>query len=187
MSDGQLWFIAFCLIIAFIIFLNSRSAMFAEEVRKTLIVNELPISKGKMGKLFTKKRARKYNNRHPGRSSIDFDDFNEFSPLKIMGYAVGKSGLNFEERKHVLHLAIFGNFQLYMPDGVDFNYSWGSPGSRERFGSVFTHIRRVKNLRLHRRNMGSAIDDWNNDLRWIGAKKSKVYHFRIFRPRGVQG
>ena len=46
MSDGQLLFLAILLIIALIIYLNVKSDMLAEEVRKSLIINNLPLNKG---------------------------------------------------------------------------------------------------------------------------------------------
>ena len=51
MSDGQLLFLAILLIIALIIYLNVKSDMLAEEVRKSLIINDLPLNKGDINKL----------------------------------------------------------------------------------------------------------------------------------------
>ena len=59
MSDGQLLFLAILLIIALIIYLNVKSDMLAEEVRKSLIIDDLPLNKGDINKLFTKKKKRK--------------------------------------------------------------------------------------------------------------------------------
>ena len=179
MSEGQLWLIALFIIIALIIFLNIKSNMLAEEVRTGLIINDLPLTKGDINKLFTKKRKSNSKNSSFKPGGIDFDSFNEFSPLKIMGYAVGHSGLELNERERVLQLSIFGNIQRYMPDNINYDRSWGAPGSKQRFGAVYTHIRRVKNLRRSRANMDAAVIDWNNDLRWISSQQSKVYHFRF--------
>ena len=182
MSEGQLWLLALCIVIGLFIFLNNRSNTLAEEVRKGLIINDLPLTKGDINKLFTKKKHKKHKKHKSYRSSdrsIDFDSFNDFSPLKIMGYAVGHSGLNLQDRERVLQLAIFGNFQRYMPAHVDYDSSWGAAGSKERFGAIYNHIRRVKNLRSNRPNMGAAVLDWNNDLTWISAQKSAVYRFRF--------
>jgi len=180
MSDGQILFLIIVLLIALIIYLNVKSDMLAEEVRKSLIIDELPLNKGDISKLFTKKKKHKSKRPSSKRGSINFDSFNEFSPLKVMGYTVGQSGLEFHEREHVLQLSIFGNIQRYMPDNIDYDRAWGAPGSKHRFGAVYTHIRRVKNLRSSRINMTSAVSDWNNDLMWINTKKSEVYHFRLF-------
>ena len=180
MSDEQLWLIAIFIIVALIIFLNIKSNMLAEEVRKGLVIDDLPLTKADINKLFTKKKKSSSKNYSSKRAGIDFDSFNEFSPLKIMGYAVGHSGLGLNERERVLQLSIFGNIQRYMPANTDYDRSWGAPGSKQRFGTVYTHIRRVKNLRRSRANMDTAINDWNNDLRWISSQQSKVYHFRVF-------
>jgi len=181
MSDGQLLFLAILLIIVLIIYLNVKSDMLAEEVRKSLIIDDLPLNKGDINKLFTNKKKRKPKKFSSKRGGINFDSFNEFSPLKIIGYTVGQSGLELHEREYILQLSIFGNIQRYMPDNIDYDSAWGAPGSKQRFRAVYTHIRRVKNLRRSRVNMTIAVNDWNNDLRWIITKQSELYHFRFFQ------
>lgn len=182
MSDTQLWLVAFFILISLIIFLNFRSDIFAEEVRKQRIINDLPLKKRDIDKLFRQKKPTRTQKKYGGHyRGIDFDSFNEFSPLKIMGYAVGNSGLNRRDREQILQLAIFGNFHRYMPSEIDYDRNWGGPGSKERFGSVYTHIRRVKDLRTGRPNMGTAVADWNTDLTWIGEQKSAVHKFRLFK------
>ena len=82
--------------------------MLAEEVRKGLIINDLPLKNGDINKLFVKKKKSNSKNFNSSQSGIDFDSFNEFSPLKIMGYAVGHSGLELDKRERVLQLSILG-------------------------------------------------------------------------------
>ena len=106
MSDGQLLFLAILLIIALIIYLNDKSDMLAEEVRKILIIDDLPLNKGDINKLFTKKKKRKPKKFSSKRGGINFDSFNEFSPLKIMGYTVGQSGLELHKREYILQLSM---------------------------------------------------------------------------------
>ena len=136
MSDTQLWLVASFILISLIIFLNFRSDIFSEEVRKQRIINDLPLKKSDINKLLKLKKPTRTKKKYSGQyRGIDFDSFNEFSPLKIMGYAVGDSGLNRRDREQVLQSAIFGNFQRYMPAAIDYDHSWGSPGSKERFSA----------------------------------------------------
>ena len=167
-------------------FFNNRSEAIAEEIRQTKVIDELPITKSDVNKLFkkrkTKKPARK-NKYHYSRKAIDFDSFDEISPLKIMGYTVGVNGLNAYEREQVLNLALFGNFQRYMPEQINYDLRWGIPGSRTRFKLVHDHIRRVKNLRNNRRNMSQAVRDWSNDLNFIRTQQNQIYRFRFTSPK----
>ena len=104
--------------------------MLVEEVRKGLIISDFPLTNRDINKLFVKKKKSNSKNFNSSQSGIDFDSFNEFSPLKIMGYAVGHSGLELVKRERVLQLSIFGNIQRYMPDSIDYDRSWGAPGSK---------------------------------------------------------
>jgi len=97
--DIPTWMMILILLIIFIVvinFLNARSDAFSEEIRKSKVIEELPITKKDINKLFKKKKPsntkRKYGGSFTNRK-IDFDNFDEFSPLKILGYAVGVSGL----------------------------------------------------------------------------------------------
>ena len=186
MSDWVIYLFLIIAILVIIGFFNNRSEAIAEEIRQTKVIDELPITKSDVNKLFkkrkTKKPARK-NKYHYSTKAIDFDSFDEISPLKIMGYTVGVNGLNAYEREKVLNLALFGNFQRYMPEQINYDLRWGIPGSRTRFKLVHDHIRRVKNLRNNRRNMSQAVRDWSNDLNFIRTQQNQIYRFRFTSPK----
>ena len=182
--------ILFFLLALFILigFLNNRSNNFAEEIRKSKIIVDLPISQGDITKLFkTRRRANQNikNRKRYGSSKIDFDSFEEISPLKLLGYSVGASGLSDADRTHVLNLAMFGDFQRHMPDRFNFDVRWGQPGSRIRFARIYNHIRRVKNLRNNRRNMSIARSNWAADMQYIQQQQRLIYKFRLYAPNAA--
>lgn len=183
MQNEQLYLILFGFIAVLFFILTKRSANLAEEQRKKSIIKDLPISTQEVSKLFRKKlplvNGREKWKTHQA-TGIDFDRFDEFSPLKIMGYTVGSKGLPADERQKILTASLFGDFQRYMPTGIDFDRRWGEPGSRKRFSAVHTHIRRVKDLRNTRNDMSLARRDWNNDLQYIRVQQNKIYRFRLF-------
>lgn len=176
------------LLIIFIVvinFLNARSDAFSEEIRKSKVIEELPITKKDLNKLFKKKKTRNIRRKYGSgfrSKKIDFDNFDEFSPLKILGYAVGASGLKNSDRLEVLNFAIFGDFQRYMPEQIDYDARWGLPGSRNRFSEIYNHIRRVKNLRNNRKNMSHARRDWEADMSYIQQQQRFIYKFKLKKP-----
>jgi hypothetical protein len=195
MDDWVYYAIAFLAIIVIINILNSRSAAFSELERKKRIITELPIDKSDVLKILqpsaskvnshkSRKRSGR-NNLNQGRyinrtSLIDFSKFDDVSPLKLLGYSVGSSGMPKKERQDVLKYSIFGDIQIYMPDGVDYDARWGPPGSQARFEAVARHIRLVRNLRRNRSSMSSAVSDWSDDLSWIDSEHEDIYRFRFF-------
>ena len=174
------------IIIVVINFLSARSDAFSEEIRKSKVIDELPITKKDINKLFKKKKTRNTGRKYGSdfNRKIDFDNFDEFSPLKILGYAVGASGLKDSDRLEVLNFAIFGDFQRYMPEKIDYDARWGLPGSRNRFSEIYNHIRRVKNLRNNRRNMFHARQDWEADMFYIQQQQRLIYKFKFRKPAG---
>ena len=186
--DLSTWMMVLILLIIIIIvinFLSARSDAFSEEIRKSKVIEELPITKKDINKLFKKKKTRNTRRKYGSgfrSKKIDFDNFDEFSPLKILGYAVGVSGLKDTDRIEVLNFAIFGDFQRYMPEQIDYNARWGSPGSRNRFSEIYNHIRRVKNLRNNRKNMSHARRDWEADMSYIQQQQRFIYKFKLKKP-----
>ena len=186
MSDWVIYLFLIIAILVIIGFFNNRSEAIAEAIRQTKVIDELPITKSDVSRLFKKRKTKKTtrkNKYHDSRKAIDFDSFDEISPLKIMGYTVGVNGLNDYDRQQVLNLALFGNFQRYMPEQINYDLRWGIPGSRTRFKLVHDHIRRVKNLRNNRRNMSHAVRDWSNDLNFIRTQQNQIYRFRFKSPK----
>ena len=174
---------ALAVIIIVTMILNSRSNQFAEELRKSKVIEDLPVRKSDINKLFKKNySSKKRTGKNSGYSRINFDEFEEVSPLKILGYSVGESGLSEAERQKILELSIFGNFQPYIDQRINYDRQWGSPGSLSRFIAVYNHIRRVKNLRSGRKNMSRATRDWTRDLLYIQQQRQEIYRFRLFQP-----
>ena len=96
--DRPTWVIVLILLIIIIVvinFLSARSDAFAEEIRKSKVIDELPITKKDINKLCKKKKTRNTGRKYGSgfNRKIDFDNFDEFSPLKILGYAVGAKSL----------------------------------------------------------------------------------------------
>ena len=89
MSDTQLWLVAFFILISLIIFLNFRSDIFAEEVRKQRIINDLPLKKRDIDKLFRQKKPTRTQKKYGGHyRGIDFDSFTDLycSIPSVLGY-----------------------------------------------------------------------------------------------------
>ncbi len=182
MSDWLIILLLIILLLIVINVLNKRSEGFAEEIRQKKVIENLPITENDVRKLFAKTKKKNGSRGLSKNSSIDFSNFDEFSPLKLLGYTVGASGLPTNERIEVLNFAIFGNFQNYMPNNLNYDLRWGVPGSKQRFSQVYSHIRRVKNLRNTRVSMGKARRDWAMDMMYIREEQKKIYQFRLIKP-----
>lgn len=131
MSDWVILLLLVIVLIVIISILNARSDAFAEEIRKSKVVEILPLTEGDVRKFLAKKSISKRNLRSSHNTQIDFSKFDEFSPLKLLGYTVGANGLSNDERVKVLNLAIYGNFQNYMPQNINYDNLWGLPGSKK--------------------------------------------------------
>lgn len=94
--------------------------------------------------------------------SEDYQKFWPRSPLHVMGYRVGKSGLCAEERRAILRDA----FTKAWPRSV--SLEWGLPGSGERLIAIVKHIQ--EKCSCNPNTDGSvAYAHWKADVEWMKA------------------
>lgn len=96
--------------------------------------------------------------------------FYDESPLKKLGYRVGKSSkLTMQERQYILRKA----FESVPATNLE-PYKWGAKKSPSRLESLAKHlINQINNFRrIRTRNYTYAIQDWESDLEFL---KSKFY------------
>jgi hypothetical protein len=97
------------------------------------------------------------------------------SPLKAMGYRVGKQGLPAAQRQTLLHAAFSG--PIPKVGGADYMSEWGDPGTAKRLKKIATAIASFCRNMKHRENQSvQAIEDWEDDLRWL---KENCYRGRF--------
>ncbi|QDV43406.1 hypothetical protein Enr13x_32620 [Stieleria neptunia] len=106
-------------------------------------------------------------------SASTFDRADE-SPLHTMGYHVGKSGVDAQERQAILSAAFRSNV-LPVVESARYMEDWaqGHGGSGARLERIATHI--VQNIentvnRSDAARYEQAIVDWLNDLAWMKAE-----------------
>jgi hypothetical protein len=93
--------------------------------------------------------------------------FADVSALKLLGYSVGKNGLNVAERKEFLKRFL----TKPLPSIVSelFGDTWANPGSEERLRKMADTI--SSNCKNFKRNDATryrvAIEDWEFDLAWL--------------------
>jgi hypothetical protein len=92
---------------------------------------------------------------HTGTSTSDplsnIKNWQEQSPLKLLGYHVGKTkGLKVDRRREILRQAL----NDYLPNAYSREYAeaWGTPGTRARYA---------------RPSRRYAVSDWTADLSWF--------------------
>tara|TARA_R110002049_G_scaffold297174_1_gene485975 strand:+ start:491 stop:1918 length:1428 start_codon:yes stop_codon:yes gene_type:complete len=97
-------------------------------------------------------------------------EYYDESPLKKLGYQVGKSSeLEKRERQNILRKA----FKSIPAANLE-PYKWGTNNSPKRLESIATHLaHQIKNFRrIKTRNYFYAIQDWKDDLDFL---KSEFY------------
>jgi len=87
--------------------------------------------------------------------------------LSFMGYSVGAtSPLTTMERRQILTYVYMG--QLPIVTSLDYTQEWGSPGSYKRLSKLKnTILSFIRNAQRRRSNMAVAIQEWQEDLRFI--------------------
>ncbi len=87
--------------------------------------------------------------------------------LSFMGYKVGTgSSLTTMERRKILTYVYLGVLPTVIND--DYTWQWGTPGSRKRLVKLKnTLMSFVRNAQRRSGNMHVAIDEWQEDLRFI--------------------
>jgi hypothetical protein len=94
-------------------------------------------------------------------------DFNqvEQSPLSIMGYRAGVSGLDEESRRRILRSAFEG--PLPFVESPAYMESWGGPATAERLKRIAYHLSSTIDTHRNRANLHVAVSDWKTDLAWL--------------------
>lgn len=91
------------------------------------------------------------------------DDRIEESPLKAMGYTVGKiRGLPVTSRKKILERAYSGNLPFVHSD--EYMLDWGEPRTRRRLWRIAHHLAWLANSWKRLPNHRVAVSDWKNDI-----------------------
>jgi len=90
------------------------------------------------------------------------------SPLKLLGYGVGKSGKPEAERREILRRAFKG--RLPSAGTLEVDQEWGSSDSPRRLQKMAQHIAAVcrnRKMQSSEANVSQAIADWESDLDWL--------------------
>ena len=89
----------------------------------------------------------------------------EQSPLSIMGYRAGVSGLDEGSRRRILRSAFEG--PLPFVESPAYMESWGSPATAERLKRIAYHLSSTIDTHRNRANLHVAVSDWKTDLAWL--------------------
>lgn len=117
-----------------------------------------------------------------GRGKLPSVDWPPVSPLKLMGYAVGKKhGVGVFRRQDILKAAFLGPIpNAYGPEDMK---RWSAPKTAQRLLQIAENIAAScrNQKRYDPRKYGEAIRDWEHDLAWL---KRTFYdgHFRFAWP-----
>jgi hypothetical protein len=107
---------------------------------------------------------------HTGTSTSDplsnIKNWQEQSPLKLLGYHVGKTkGLKVDRRREILRQAL----NDYLPNAYSREYAeaWGTPGTRARYKRICQHLALMIEMHKTRPSRCFAVSDWTADLSWF--------------------
>lgn len=104
-------------------------------------------------------------NAPPGSAELPVN-WRKVGLLKHLGYSVGRSGLPRKNRQRILRAAFLGPLPTEMPP--DYTAEWGKPRSAVRLKKIACSIAAFcRNARRRDRPPDQAIDDWEQDLRWL--------------------
>lgn len=103
--------------------------------------------------------------RRGNKATIEFGV--EVSPIAIMGYRVGKSGLPRAERRRILEQA----FREDLPVVGDESYMspWDRPGTPGRLWRIASHLASLCIGAASKPALHDAVADWEDDLAWLHA------------------
>jgi hypothetical protein len=97
-----------------------------------------------------------------------YEDWAAHSPLALLGYKVGKSGLSDLHRQHFLHDFVM---KAVLPTSLPSSYlaEWGPAGSKLRLQRTVRHIVFQKVLRESHDAIrySEAIEDWEGDVEFL--------------------
>ena len=115
-----------------------------------------------------------------GSQVLNATGWHEESPLRAMGYRVGKSGAGINERRRILRQAFTEKLEVVGPP--HYMAQWGAPQSAERLRKMAESIAaHCRNNRAKRNPSEQAIADWEADLKWL---REEFYHghFKFYWP-----
>jgi hypothetical protein len=88
------------------------------------------------------------------------------SPLRAMGYKVGDKGLPPNQRRAILRAAFESSIPVV--GSAEYMAEWGNPGTPGRLKKIANYVASLcQNLKRKRQTSDKAIEDWENDLRWL--------------------
>ena len=85
------------------------------------------------------------------------------SPLHILGYQVGKSGLTEETRQRILRKAMTED--LPNVGAAEYMATWGLPNTRRRLHAIILHL--VQHLDQPNCDDTEAVAHWESDICWL--------------------
>jgi len=102
-----------------------------------------------------------------GSSGGGANDFNqvEQSPLSVLGYRAGVSGLDDASRRRILQSAFQG--PLPFVESAGYMELWGEPSTADRLRRIATHLSRTIDAHRNLANHQVAVNDWVSDLAWL--------------------
>jgi len=110
----------------------------------------------------------------PGTAQVDE------SPLSVLGYHVGQTGVDRSTRHTILARAFDG--ELPVVGSWEYMAAWGERRTPERLKKIADNIAAYcRGQRTRANRSEEAIEDWESDLAWL---KEKFYngHFRFSWP-----
>jgi hypothetical protein len=107
----------------------------------------------------------------PGKTEVVISLGLDQSPLKIMGYKAGISGLNATQRRSILKKAFQGVIPNVEPvDDVDtdaYMKQWGKPNTARRLWRIAKHLAALCYVARRNSMYEVAKSDWKSDLKWL--------------------
>lgn len=88
--------------------------------------------------------------------------------LKTIGYHVGSSGLNAEERRELLDYAMQG--VLPFVQSVSYMNEWGEPSSSTRYRKLHRVLASFRTTASNQPNQATAFKEWGDDIAYIEHK-----------------
>lgn len=93
------------------------------------------------------------------------------SPLPLLGYKVGQTGVDEEARRDALRQAFEDS--LHAVETFEYMEQWGEPGTPRRLRRIAEHLASLIRTRSGNPKFSEAIKDWTSDLKWL---KETFYH-----------
>jgi hypothetical protein len=87
------------------------------------------------------------------------------SPIHVLGYRVGKSGLAATERRKILKASFQGKLPRVESDR--YMRAWGQPRTRDRLRRMARHIAWLARLWGNQQSHTVATSHWREDLSWL--------------------